>query len=137
MPGKSKNRRYGEFRVFVEWRKRGKWAIRPEFVPSLAAWLLMMGRRYERMVKGMEDKLAVKTIPGLAESAEVLRVCTSHVQRLLDALSENFDNDDWQSAVAEICQLMNIRPESKPLDEVPPGEFEHLMSEPTNATRAK
>lgn len=129
MPGKPKDTRYGEFRVFVEWMRKGKFRIRREFIPSLAAWLLMLGRRYEKMAQGMRDKLAVKQIPGLEESARVMEICTQHIQRLLNTLPENFDKDDWISSVSEICALMDITPTTTPIQDIPEGQFEHTITE--------
>jgi hypothetical protein len=134
MPNKSKKTRYAEFRVFTEWRRRGKWRIATAFVPSMAAWLLMIARRYERMIDGMERGNLTDTVPGLAESAKTLRVCIENIQRLMNTLPDNFDDADWKSAVAEICARMQIRPSSQPLEELPPGEFEHLIMEPAHGS---
>lgn len=134
MSGKSQKQKYGEFRVFVEWRRRGKWVIRPEFVPSVAAWLLMIGKKYERMAQGMRDRLAIVTVPGLKQSIDTVEVCCKNIQLLLDSLTDHFGNEDWQAAVKDICELMGIRPSSSPMEEVPAGQFAHLISEPIYAT---
>lgn len=138
MAGKSKRKKFGEFRVFVEYMRRGKYRIRPEFVPSLAAYLLMIGGVYERTIRGMEQRLALDTVPGLPESIATLRICQNHLQRMLDNLSQNFDAGDWQPAVASICQLMNIQPDSAPPEEILDGTFTHAISEePTDGSEPR
>lgn len=129
---KSRRKKYAEFRVFVEYKKRGKYAIRHEFVPSVAAWLLMHGRVYQRAIDAMNVKLARDTVPGLAESIAGYEKCQQHLQMLLNSLTTNFHGDDWKDAVAEVCQLMKITPDSGPLDEIAENVFNHQITELPN-----
>ena len=137
MANKSPKRKYGEFRVLVEWKRKGKFAIRPEFVPSLAAYFLMIGRVYQRAIDGMEYRLAIDTVPGLVENIAMMKTCQAHIQRLLDNLPTNFDGDDWRDAVVEICRLMGIEPTSTPLADVPEGTFGNLLAEAQHGTEPR
>ena len=135
MANKSQKKKYGEFRVLVEWKRKGKFAIRPEFIPSLAAYFLMIGRVYQRAIDGMNRRLAVDTVPGLAENVATMEMCQAHIQRLLDNLPTNFDGDDWRDAVVEICRLMGIEPTSTPLADVPENTFANLLAEAQNGAK--
>lgn len=137
MAGKSKRRKYGEFRVFVENRGKGRFRIRPEFVPSMAAYLVMIGRVYQRAIDGMNNRLATDTVPGLPEAVATLTACQRHLQRLLDNLTNHFERDDWAAAVQQICNLMHIQPDTSPIQEILDDTFAHQITEDVNGDDAR
>lgn len=134
MPGKPEKTKYGEFRHFTEWMRRRKWRVRRELLPPMAAWLLMYARRYERQIEGMENRLVMGSVPGLKESCQTLRICVMNLQMLMNQLTQNFDHDDWKSAVQEVCVLMDIHAETPPIQDIPEDQFDTLLPPVTDGS---
>lgn len=122
-------RKKADFRTFVEWRRKGKLAIRSEFIPSLAAYLLMLGQVYDRTVNGMREKLAVETVVGLKENIERTLICQRHLQLLLDNLTNHFGREDWLAAVAEVCRLLGLTPDAETLTTDADAVISHTFTE--------
>lgn len=136
MAGKPKATRFGEFRLMVEYMKRGKFRIRPEFQPSIAAYLLMMGNVYQKAIQGMESRLALETVPALEGAVDTLRTCQRHIARLMAVLPQNFDVSDWSLAVAEVTELLGLEPDSPAPADIADGTFTPLIPVPTDGPDA-
>lgn len=129
MSKKSPKSAYGEFRMLVEWQRNNRRRIKPEAVPSIAAFLLMIGRRYQATADGLANDVTQKTVPGAPEllaRAEVARdVCAA----LLRILPETFSATAWYEAVADTCAVMGIVPFQEPPEDVPAAAFNQFAEE--------
>jgi len=129
MSKKSPKSAYGEFRMCVEWVRGNRRRLKPEAVPSFAAFLLMIGRRYQATADGLANEVTQKTVPGAPEllaRAEIARdVCAA----LLRILPETFSATAWYEAVADTCAVMGIVPFQEPPDDVPAEQFSLFAQE--------
>lgn len=137
MAGKSSKTRYGEFRVLIEYKRRAKYGFRTEFIPSMAAYLLMIGRGYEKAVEGLKAALNRETVPGAAEAIATYETCQKNIQMLINSLAINFHRDDWTAAVEEVCKLFDIQPTSDPMPDIQPDAFGGLLTELDDGNNAR
>lgn len=133
MANKPVSTRYSEFRHFAEWMRKGKSRIRRELLPPMAAWILMLAKRYERSAEGMEAKLVIATVPGIRESAQRMRFAVEHLRWLMDSLPVNFDFQDWSEAVREVCTLMGIEQGTGPIIDIGEDAFATLIPDEPDA----
>jgi len=129
MSNKPRETQYGEFRLITEWQRGNRRRFKPAAVPSIAAFLLMVGRRYQAAADGLRNYVVQGTVPaapGLLKHNEVARdVCAN----LLRILGDTFPAEEWYAAVADVCALMGIVPKSEPLDDVPAEQFAKFVEE--------
>ena len=129
MSNKPRETQYGEFRLITEWQRGNRRRFKPAAIPSIAAFLLMVGRRYQAAADGLRGYVIQGTVPAapaLLRHNEVARdVCAN----LLRILGDTFPAEEWYAAVADVCALMGIVPKSEPLDDIPAEQFAKFVEE--------
>jgi hypothetical protein len=129
MGNKPRDTQYGEFRVITEWQRRNRRRFKPVVVPSIAAFILMVGRRYARAAQSLANSTIAKTVPGSNVTQHWNQTAADVCANMLTILGDTFDAEDWYAAVADVCGLMGIVPTSEPLDDVPAEQFAQFVEE--------
>jgi hypothetical protein len=103
---------YSEFRHMVEYLGKSRYRFKREFLPPMAAWILMLGRRQQKAAEGLRSKYVMKAVPGMLGCADWLEKSQDVLSMLMRLLTENFDFYDWEAACKEVKELMGIKHKS-------------------------
>ena len=108
MSNKPQKHKYGHFGIMTEAYRGGRRKLRPEYVPEMAAWLLSMGQRQERIAQQLRGKLVQGSFPGLQASLRYCRQAIQTVEWLIHVLNEPFDAGDWDAACYTVADFFGI-----------------------------
>lgn len=78
-------------------------------IPEFSAWLLMHGKRCERMLESAlhySQKTSDAYIQGVRRAMECRTDC---IRMLMSCLSDKFSRTDFEESYEEICQSFNIQ----------------------------
>lgn len=114
LANKTQKYKYGFFTHLTEACSGGKERIKREFVPCLAAWLLLMGSRHEKTARHIEGTLMKGAYPGQQSMLRYARQSVQCVEHLIHALEEKFSRQEWYQAVDAIAEAFGIGLEDDP-----------------------
>lgn len=132
MANKPKETFYTEARNIAEYVRRGKFKLRAEYVPGIAAWILMLARRQAKARESLANKLVTDAVPGMEEAIASLDKSLEVLAMLMRLLPENFGWQDWNPAVADINEMLGVVIGGGPLQEVPDVNLETILPVPTD-----
>ena len=99
------------FDALTEALRRGRRRIRRGYVPELAAYLLMISYRYERMAQSSRQVCKDSHDIKLKETIKYIHSVLSTIQILIDGLMDGWDKIDWERATDEVASNMGISPD--------------------------
>lgn len=116
MANKPQLEKYGRFGQMTEAYRRSRRRLRREYVPEMAAWLLTMGMRQEKIARGLAGKAVQGSFPGLAASLRYCRQAIQTCEWLIHTLLEPFDAHDWDQATFSVAEHFGITQSSPVMD---------------------
>lgn len=109
------------FELLTQALRRGRRRIRPEYVPELCAWLLMMSKRYENYHKQLKSSFAIPHDKNIRATMQYVGHCLRAIQELIDSLCDGFDGFAWRECTDVISSQLGIAIGSDLPDELNPA----------------
>ena len=94
-------------RLTEPWRNQ-RVGIRPDFVPEMAAWLLIHAKQYERTLSGIQRMDYRTTDPYVLGMRDHIRHALSTLQTLMDALGSGWERCYWNEATSVVSEHLGI-----------------------------
>lgn len=110
MGNRPHNTKYIEARNVCAGISGGRASLKPEVVPGLMAWILMLSRRYCRQAQAMRDKMVLATVPQMEGAAKRMDQAAEHLVWLARAVPQNFTREEYRMAAEEVAKLLGLRP---------------------------
>ena len=117
MPDNADNQARESKPLLVERMPKMRMRIKPELLPELAAYILLVGKRYERLRESALKLPHSRDCKYTTNTARVMEQWLSCLQHLMDKLSDTFSLHEWNAALIEIDTAFNTK--------IGPLSFEH------------
>jgi len=85
-------------KLVVQRMPRSRMRINPDFVPEFAAWLSLIGKRYERLREASLKLPNARDNKAAQKTAAVMEQWLACCQHLMDQLADKFSIHDWNEA---------------------------------------